>query len=255
VFLFLLEKSGIDETEIIEVGDRKLNAPLIILGFAGPGLVGGIAVSHIIEKLGLKQIAHVRSKYIPPAVVFFNGKLKHPFRIYSDEKGELCVVVCELPLRSDGAFQIGVRLVDWAEENGAKEIAVLDGFPVKNMPRERKSYCAAEPEKRKKCKEKGIDMVTAGIIGGIAGSILNECLTRNIIGVAYLTPAVSFMPDPNGAASLIETVNLLYGLNVETKELVDKAEEIKKKLNEVVQKQMKMKKAEEKSGLPESFYV
>jgi uncharacterized protein len=76
VFLFLLEKSEIDETEIIEVGNHKLNTPLIILGFAGPGLVGGIAVSHIIEKLGLKQIAHIRSKYIPPAVVFFNGKLR-----------------------------------------------------------------------------------------------------------------------------------------------------------------------------------
>jgi uncharacterized protein len=80
----LSKKFDIPEADIIETVDIKLNNPIIFLGFAGPGLVGGIAVSHIIDKLELKQIAHMRSKYIPPAVVFFNGDLRHPFRIYSN---------------------------------------------------------------------------------------------------------------------------------------------------------------------------
>jgi uncharacterized protein len=126
---------------------------------------------------------------------------------------------------------------------------------VKRLPEERKTYCAAEPEKRDKCKEMGVDMVSSGIVGGIAGSILNECLTRKILGVAYLTPAISYIPDPKGAISLVETLNLLYGLNIETKELINQADEIKKKLKQVSQKQRQMRTAEEKSGLTERFYV
>lgn len=98
-------------------------------------------------------------------------------------------------------------------------------------------------------------MVSAGIIRGIAGSILNECLTRKITGVAFLVPAVASMPDPEGAAALIDTLNQVYDLNVNTEDLLEKAGEIKHKLKEVAERRRKMRKAEEKSGVPESAYV
>ena len=47
--------SKILEVSIIETEEVKLNEPLFVLGFAGPGLVGGIAVAHIIEQLEMKQ--------------------------------------------------------------------------------------------------------------------------------------------------------------------------------------------------------
>jgi predicted ATP-grasp superfamily ATP-dependent carboligase len=63
------------------------------------------------------------------------------------------------------------------------------------------------------------------------------------------------MPDPEGAAVLIEALNNVYGLKVDTKELLNKAEEIKKKLKEVAQRHRRMRKAEEKRGVPEKIYV
>jgi len=51
-----------------------------------------------------------------------------------------------------------------------------------------------------------------GVIGGIAGGILNECWTRKITGVAFLTPAIAFAPDPEGAVALIEVINRVYAL-------------------------------------------
>lgn len=248
-------KVEIPEVNIVETEKAELKEPLVVLGFAGPGLVGGIAVSHIIDQLKMKKIAHVRSRYMPPAVVFMDGQLRHPFRIYSDKEGKLCAIVCEIPLRSDGLYPIASTLLDWAEEKGVKEIVVLEGAPVRGIPKKRKSFCAAEPERRKECEEKGVKMVSAGIISGIAGSILSECLTRKITGVAFLTPAVVFMPDPEGAAILIDALNNVYGLEVDTKELLNKAEEIKQKLKEVAQRHQRMRKAEEKRGIPEKIYV
>lgn len=106
----------IPEVNVVETEKAELKEPLVILGFAGAGLVGGIAVSHIIDRIRMKEIAHVRSRYMPPAVVFMDGELRHPFRIYSDDEGKLSVVICEVPLRSDGSYPTAATLLDWAEE-------------------------------------------------------------------------------------------------------------------------------------------
>ena len=51
----------------------KLNSPLLIAGFPGPGLVGSISTSFIIETLKLRQIACVESEFIVPGVIYVGG--------------------------------------------------------------------------------------------------------------------------------------------------------------------------------------
>ena len=248
-------KASTTDVDIVETKKSEFKDPLTILGFAGAGLVGGIAVSHIIDQLKMKEIGHVRSKFMPPAVVFMNGKLRHAFRIYSGQKGKLCAIVCEIPLYSEGVYPIASALLDWAEQKGMKELVVLEGIPVQGIPKERRSFCATEPEKRRECEKKGVKMLSAGIIHGIAGSILDECLTRKIIGVVFLTPAVAFLPDPEGAAELIHALDTVYGLKIDTKALLDSAGEIRERLKEVAERHQRMRKAEERKGIPESIYV
>jgi len=249
------KKGELAEVQVVETDEVELKDPLVILGFAGAGLVGGIAVTHVIDQLKMKKIAHVQSRYIPPTVVFMEGKLRHPFRIYSDRRGRLCAVVCEIPMRSDGLYSIASTLLDWIEEKGVKELVVLEGFAVRGLPKERKPFCAAEPEKIKECKEKEIEMVATGLISGIAGSILNECLTRKITGVAFLVPAVAFMPDPEGAAVLVSTLNKVYNFGISTEELRTKAGKIKQQLKELAERHQRMRKAEERKGVPDHIYV
>jgi uncharacterized protein len=243
------------EVKIIETEKAKLKQPLVILGFAGAGLVGGIAVTHIIEQLKMTEIAHVRSKYTSPVVVFLDGRLRQPFRVYSNERGTLCAIVCEIPLRSEGLHFTASALMDWIEEQGTKELAVLDGFAVKRIPKERKSFCVAEPEKRKECEKKGVNMLTAGIIGGLAGSMLNECLTRKITGAAFLVPTFAFIPDPEGAAVLITTLSQVYNLKLDPTELLTKAAETKRKLKRIAERHRNLIKAEETKGLSDRPYI
>jgi uncharacterized protein len=251
----LMFRKELPEVRITQTAEIELKQPLVVVGFAGAGLVGGIAVSHIIDQLKMKEIAHLQSRYMPAAAVFFDGKLRNPFRIHSNREGDFCVVVCEVPLRSYGIYPIASALLDWAEEKNVRELVVLDGVAVRGIPKKHESFCVAEPEKLKDCEEKGVKSARAGIIQGIAGAILNECLTRKIIGVAFLVPAVAFMPDPEGAASLIETLNHVYDLNINTKVLFQKAEEIKQKLKKVAQRHQTIRKAEEKKGNSEETYI
>jgi uncharacterized protein len=251
----MTEESRLREVAIVETDQVELKNPLVIMGFAGVGLVGGIATTHIIEQLKMRKIAHVRSRYIPPSVVFLEGQLRHPFRIYSDEEGDVCAIICEVPLPAQSSYPIASALLDWIEERGVKELVVFEGIPVRGIPKERKPFCAAEPDKRRECEEKGVMMTSRGVIYGIVGSILNECLTRKITGLALLTPAVTFMPDPEGAVILIDALNRIHNLEISTQELADKGDKIKQTLKEIAERHKRMRINEEKRGVSERIYA
>ena len=49
-----MTNDGFPEAEVFELGEPKLNNPIIFAGFVGAGLVGPLSVGHIIEKLNNK---------------------------------------------------------------------------------------------------------------------------------------------------------------------------------------------------------
>ena len=54
------------EAEVFEIKKTELNSPIIFAGFVGAGLVGPLAINHIITELKMTEIAFMRSKYLPP---------------------------------------------------------------------------------------------------------------------------------------------------------------------------------------------
>ena len=113
---------------------KKLNSPILIAGFPGAGLVGSISTSYIINKLHMNQMACVESEFIVPGVIYAEGKLRHPFRLYSNEEGDVCVLVCEAPIMVHGMYSVLDTVVKWALNNKVKEVIVLDGIAVEGLP-------------------------------------------------------------------------------------------------------------------------
>ena len=92
----------ISDESVYEIKKILLKSPIVIAGFVGPGLAGPLAVGYIIEKLNMQEIGYLHSKYLPPSTVFIQGRLRHPFRVYSNKKGNICAIICEVTLRADG---------------------------------------------------------------------------------------------------------------------------------------------------------
>ena len=93
--------------EVFEIKKKELNSPIIFAGFVGAGLVGPLAINHIITELKMTEIAFMRSKYLPPSTVFMRGRLRHPFRFYANEDGTICAILCEITLRMEGVYSLG----------------------------------------------------------------------------------------------------------------------------------------------------
>jgi len=218
-------QNSFPDAEVYEIKQNNLKSPIIFAGFVGAGLAGPLAAGYIIEKLEMHEIGYMRSKYLPPSTVFIRGRLRHPFRFYSNKQGTICAIICEITLRMEGIYDIVNAILDWAKKNGSNEIVILDGVASKE-PHDKKAYCAAEEDLCRLMAEKEISMIPQGFITGIPGGILNECLIREIQGVALLVKANPKMPDPLASCTLVEAVNRMYEMNIDITDLQKEEQKI-----------------------------
>ena len=212
------------EAEVFEIKHVQLNSPIIFAGFVGAGIVGPLAINHIVEKLEMTEIGVLRSKYLPPSTVFIRGRLRHPFRFYANKKGTICAIICEITLRMEGLYTLVSSILDWAAKKGSKEIVILDG--VASTEHDDKAYCAAEEDLIRTMANKDISMIRQGFITGIPGGILNECIVRDIQGLTLLVKANKMFPDPEAASTLIKALNRFYDMNIDTVDLQERKEQI-----------------------------
>ncbi|NYT02627.1 MAG: proteasome assembly chaperone family protein, partial [Methanosarcinales archaeon] len=86
-----------------------------------------------------------------------------------------------------------------------------------------------------------------GTIAGISGSIMNECRIKSLPAVCLLGETISEEPDPRAAAATIEALNKIYGLDVSTSKLMERASEIELQMHQLAE-QVKSTAQEEVPG-------
>jgi len=235
---YVCEK-GKKSSIIIEDFSNLRGGATIILGFAGIGLIGPIVANTLIEQIpDVKEIGFVTSEYLPPISVFYAGVLKHPFRILYSPKFNLIIGVCEVPFQVSTAYNdLAKTICNWAlsEDIKAKEIVIFQGIPQRGIIDDYPVYYAAEENMMKYLEKFGIEKVEKGIIVGPEATVLNEALTNRLNAYALFTPVLE-IPTPEGAASILEVLNQIYNLNIETKNLIEQGKEIKAKMLELAQK-------------------
>jgi len=250
-------------------GKKKLNYPTLIAGFPGAGLVGSISTSYIINKLHMNQIACVESEFIVPGVIYSEGKLRHPFRLYSNQEGDVCVLVCEAPIIIQGMHSVLDTVMKWALNNNVKEVMVLDGIAIEGLPDSKRTPIilssdgrqaddssliddgnnntknnladkagTEEEEDRQGAENAGSVYPTTAFIGGIAGGILSSCLSNGIASKALIITAPRGIPDPEGAAVLIESLAKTTdkeSLKIDTEQLRKQGVSLKKRMEKMIQ--------------------
>ena len=237
-----MQQGKFPEAEVFEIKKMDYNSPIIFAGFVGAGLAGPISVGYIIEKLKMEEVGYMRSKYLPPSTVFIQGRLRHPFRFYSNKEGTICAIICEITLRMEGMYTLVAAILDWAEQKGSHEIVILDG--VSSDSHDEKAYCAAEEDLCRIMQDKGINMIPQGFITGIPGGILNECILRKIQGVSFLVKANDKQPDPLAAATLVDAVNRAYETNIDVSDLKKQKEKLGIDFKELSEKYSEGKKTD-----------
>jgi len=149
-------------------------------------------------------------------------------------------------------------VIKWALHNKVKEVMVLDGIAVEGLPDSKRtpiilSSDGREADAANLIHEKSIDVAnkeeekvadngsiypTTAFVGGMAGGILSSCLSNSIASKAILIYAARGMPDPDGAAILIESLSKITeneSLKIDTHELREQGASLRSRMEKIIQ--------------------
>jgi len=250
MFLSPIRGEDIFMTDEVQVRAEKPQSenPVVIEGFPGIGLIGNIASQYVINRLEMDYLGAIDSRFFPPMSVLVGGLAHLPVRIYEKKDLGVVVVSSDIPVHPAASYDLARGIVSWAESIGAKEMVCLAGITV--MGEEQRVFGAATTEEMLARIKGQVEVFEFGTISGISGSVMNECLLRKMPAICLLGETHSMAPDPRAAVVTVKMLNTLYGLNVDTTELEERADEIEFQMQKLAE-QVQSSSAEEVPGRKE----
>jgi uncharacterized protein len=219
--------------------DLELNEPTLIEGLPGVGLVGKIATDHIVDALDMTYYASIDCDGLPRIAVYEEAsqELRPPVRLYADAERDLVALQSDVPVSASAASDFASCISEWLDDNDATPL-YMSGLPgQKEAGAVPSLYGVATGGAGDRLDEQGIDTPTErGAVSGPTGALLHEASARGIDAVGLIVDSDPKFPDPEAAHILIERgISALADIDVDTDDLVDRAEEIRDQKEQLAQ--------------------
>ncbi|MFD1513516.1 proteasome assembly chaperone family protein [Halomarina rubra] len=210
--------------------DVELDAPAMVEGLPGLGLVGKIAADHLVSSLDLEYYAAVHCDGIPQVSVYQadSSDLLPPVRLYVNDDGTLLVLQSDIPVSPQVAGGFAECITSWVVENDVTPL-YISGLPSEKDADVPDLYGVATGDGNALLDEAGIvPPAEGGLVSGPTGALLAEAGEQGVTSVGLIAEASKQFPDPEAARSVLEYgVEPLADVEVDTDDLVDQAEEIR----------------------------
>jgi len=247
--------NGHVEEPTFHVATEREPASTVIGGFSQFGLAGLTAVDFLVDHLELEQTGHLSAEGLPTITPFENGRPRHPTRLFSRDGLDVTLLVGELFVPNSLAEPFSRAVLDWTERANVDEVAVLSGAPFPHDPAEHHTfYVASDDYRAMHFPETGPDAgddpadsavrdtagsteatdttgagdtidatdrgtvrpMANGFLDGTNAALLARSMESDFRGCVYVTPVHPQTPDVDAAIRLVEAVEAVYGLDVDT---------------------------------------
>jgi uncharacterized protein len=208
----------------------SLDAPTLVEGFPGIGLVGKIATDHLIEAHDMVHYANVHCSALPRVAVYHeaDSSLTTPVRLYADADRDLVALRSDVPVNPDAATQVAGCLDTWFAEHDVLPV-FLSGLGREKGDEPPNLYGIATGDGGDALARADIDRPNEpGLVSGPTGAMLAESLERGRDAVGLVVESDPRFPDPEAARTLlVQGIDPIAGIETPTDELVTKATEIR----------------------------
>ncbi|MDD1695621.1 MAG: proteasome assembly chaperone family protein [Methanoregula sp.] len=226
------------------VRERKPVNPVLIEGLPGIGQVGKLVAEYMIHMLGAKKIGEIHSIYFPPQVILEESGLarlpRNELYLFPAEGKDLIFLVGDHQSTStEGHYLLADHYCAIAEEFKVQRIYTLGGFGVGHLVNDPRVFGAVNrAELRKDIECAGVtfnrDEPGGGIIGA-AGLMLGLSARRGIDAVCLMGETSGYLVDPMSAASVLGILSKLIDVPVDPTKLNDRASEMEKVIEGLVE--------------------
>lgn len=206
----------------------SLDAPVLVEGLPGVGLVGKLAADHLVEELDMTYYASCHCDGLPRVAIYQedNAAVRPPVRLYADEGRNLLVMQSDVPVSPQVASEFAACITGWLVDNDVTPVYLSgraeekDGVPA--------MYGVGTGNGEKLLEAHGIDTPTEnGIISGPTGALLAEASQQALDGVGLIVQANTNFPDPESARVLLtDGIEPIADIEVGTDELVEQADRV-----------------------------
>lgn len=115
----------------VHTPEINLDAPILVEGLPGEGLVGKLVADHLIERLGMAYYAGVYCEGVPPVAAYRSNDstVRPPVQIYADADRDLLVLVSDVPVSPAQAPAFASCVTEWLLQANATPL-YLSGLPA-----------------------------------------------------------------------------------------------------------------------------
>ena len=201
----------------------------LLIGMSHVGMAGLTAADYLVRHRPSEQIGHVTPDELPAITPFEDGIPRRHTRLYNLTDIDLTVLVGELFVPVWAARSFGDALTDWIGTNRIEEVALLHGVPFPHGPSEHEtSYVASDAYRARRLEDTSFKPLRGGFLDGVAGELISRSIDGELppVGV-YLTPTHPPGPDIDAALKFLDSVETIYGVEVDRTELEERLEALK----------------------------
>jgi len=233
-----------DDFEIEEIADPKLQDPVLVEGLPGVGHVGKLAGEHLVEELDSELIRRIYSTHLPPQVSVEDGLTQlasAEIHAVETENADILVLTGDHQAQDTvGHYGLAGTFLDIAGELGVGSVYALGGVPTGELIEEYGVIGAASTEEiRDQVGDTGVEFrgdEPAGGIVGVSGLLLGLGKRRDLPAACLMGETSGYLVDPKSAQAVLEVLEEIIGFDVDFGSLEERAEE----MEEVVRKIQEM---------------
>ncbi|WP_181691267.1 proteasome assembly chaperone family protein [Natronomonas sp. LN261] len=232
--------------------DVELDSPTLVEGLPGAGLVGKIAADHLVEEFDMECYGTIYCEGIPRVAVYRNDSsaLRPPVRLYAKETKDLLVLQSDVPVSPKQATEFTSCVTAWIDSNDALPLYLSGLAEEKDGAPE--LYGVASGEAESALDAAGIvPPREGGLVSGPTGALLHRAIETGLDAVGLIAQTDPRFPDPEAARAVLEHgVGPITGIDINTDQLVEKADEIQEAREHLAKRLQEMDSEESTQAQP-----
>ncbi|MHA1708099.1 MAG: proteasome assembly chaperone family protein [Candidatus Heimdallarchaeaceae archaeon] len=225
-------KNKYKDIEFIFDEEQNFEGCTLLNGWHGIGECGFISLSHIVDTLDANRIGFIMTENIPQFITIKNGQITFPFEIYRKENVVIILPIFE-PIKSEHLI-FTKTIVEWSIKERFKQSILVGGLD-KRLEDNEKIKAIYTKSFKEKNPDLALSILDEGLyVTGPLAFMLMFYEINKFPAVSILPYAERSRPDPIAASIAVEIIGDLLGIKIDTKALLDKAEEIEKEIESLI---------------------